>query len=167
MDGEECVRRAAELVPVLRERAPQAEALRRVLQETIDDLCRADLFRGAVPERFGGCGFDFDFILSVAAELGRGCGATAWCYSNWACPTWVVGMYPEQAQEEYWASGANTLCASALNPTGATSLTAVVGGYRLSGQWDFTSGCDAATWVLVMGAGPVGVLVFLVPRADW
>src|SRR5262249_6553003 len=46
-------------------------------------------------------------------------------------------------------------------------VTAVPGGYRLSGQWDFASGCDAATWVLVMGAGPVGVLVFLVPRADW
>jgi 3-hydroxy-9,10-secoandrosta-1,3,5(10)-triene-9,17-dione monooxygenase len=167
MDREECVRRAAELVPVLRERAPQAEALRRVPQETIDDLCRADLFRGAVPERFGGCGFDFDFILSVAAELGRGCGSTAWCYSNWAGPTWVVGMYPEKAQEEYWATGANTLCASALNPTGATSLTAVAGGYRLSGQWDFTSGCDAATWVLVLGAVPAGVLTFLVPRSDW
>jgi hypothetical protein len=45
MDREECVRRAAELVPVLRERAPQAEALRCIPQATIDDLCRADLLR--------------------------------------------------------------------------------------------------------------------------
>jgi 3-hydroxy-9,10-secoandrosta-1,3,5(10)-triene-9,17-dione monooxygenase len=76
-------------------------------------------------------------------------------------------MYPAQAQEEYWATGANTLCASGLNPAGTTSLTAVAGGYRLSGQWDFASGCDAATWVLVMGAGPAGVLLFLVPRSDF
>jgi alkylation response protein AidB-like acyl-CoA dehydrogenase len=167
MDREELIRRAAELVPVLRERAPQAEALRCVPQETIDALCRADLLRAPLPERFGGLGLDFDIILSVAAELGRGCGATAWCYGNWAAANWVVGMYPAQAQEEFWATGANTLCASALNPAGATSLTAVAGGYRLSGRWDFTSGCDAATWVLVLGPVPAGVLTFLVPRSDF
>ena len=166
MDREACVRRAAELVPVLRERAPQAETLRCVPQETIDDLCRADLLRAPLPERFGGCGLDFDIILSVAAELGRGCGSTAWCYGVWAASNWIVGMYPAQAQEEFWATGTNTFCAGSLNPAGATSLTAVAGGYRLSGQWDFASGCDAATWVLVMGAGPPGVLLFLVPRSD-
>jgi alkylation response protein AidB-like acyl-CoA dehydrogenase len=167
MDREECVRRAAELVPVLRERAPQAEALRCIPQATIDDLCRADLLRALVPERFGGCGLDLDLIPSVAAELGRGCGSTAWCYGIWAASNWAVGMYQAQAQEEYWANGINTLCANSLNPAGATSVTAVPGGYRLSGQWDFASGCDTATWVLVMGAGPAGVLVFLVPRADF
>ena len=166
MDREECVRRAAGLVPVLRERAPQAEALRCIPQETIDDLCRADLLRAPLPARFGGLGLDFDSLLTVAAELGRGCGSTAWCYGVWAAAG-DLGMYPEQAQEEYWATGANTLCASGLNPAGTTSLTAVAGGYRLSGQWDFASGCDAATWVLVMGAGPAGVLLFLVPRLDF
>ena len=167
MDREALVRRAAELVPVLRERAPQAEALRCVPPETVDDLCRADLLRAPLPERFGGLGLDFDSILTVAAELGRGCGSTAWCYGVWASDSWVVGMYPEQAQEEYWATGANTLCASCLNPAGTTSLTAVADGYRLSGQWDFASGCDAATWVLVLGAGPAGVLLCLVPRSDF
>jgi len=167
MDREAFVRQAAELVPVLRERAPQAEALRCVPQETIDDLGRADLLRVPVPERFGGCGLDVDLIPSVAAELGRGCGSTAWCYGIWTAGNWAVGMYPMQAQEEYWATGANTLCANSLNPAGATSVTAVAGGYRLSGQWDFASGCDAATWVLVMGAGPAGVLMFLVPRSDF
>ena len=167
MDREECVRRAAELVPVLRERAPQAEALRCIPQETIDDLCRADLLRAPVPERFGGCGLDVDLIPTVAAELGRGCGSTAWCYGIWAAGNWAVGMYPAPAQEEYWATGINTLCANSLNPAGATRVTVVPGGYRLSGQWDFASGGDAATWALVMGAGPAGVLVFLVPRADF
>ena len=101
MDREALIRRAAGFVPVLRERAPQAEVLRCVPQETIDDLCRADLLRAPLPERFGGCGLDFDVILSVAAELGRGCGSTAWCYGVWASANWVVGMYPAQAQEEY------------------------------------------------------------------
>jgi alkylation response protein AidB-like acyl-CoA dehydrogenase len=120
-----------------------------------------------VPERFGGLGLDFDSILSVAAELGRGCGSTAWCYGVWASTSWMVGMYPAQAQEEYWATGANTLCAGSLNPAGATNLTAVAGGYRLSGQWAFASGCDAATWALIGGVGPAGVLMFLIPQSDF
>src|SRR5262249_45818825 len=125
MNREELVRRAAGVVPVLRERAPQAEALRCIPQETIDDLCRADLLRAPVPARFGGCGLDVDLIPSVAAELGRGCGSTAWCYGIWAAGNWVVGMYPAQAQEEYWATGIQTLCANSLNPAGATRVTPV------------------------------------------
>jgi 3-hydroxy-9,10-secoandrosta-1,3,5(10)-triene-9,17-dione monooxygenase len=167
MDREGLIMRATALVPVLRERAPQAEALRCMPQETIDDLCRADLLRAVLPTRFEGHGLDFDIILDVAAELGRGCGSTAWCYGNWAVTNWVAGMYPAQAQEEYWSSGPNTFCASGLNPAGTTSLTAVAGGYRLSGQWDFASGCDAATWMLIVGAGPPGVLACLVPRSDF
>jgi hypothetical protein len=167
MDRAELIRRATALVPVLRERAPQAEALRCMPQETIDDLCRADLLRAVLPARCGGLGLDFDIIRDVAAELGRGCGSTAWCYGNWAVINWVAGMYPAQAQEEYWAAGPNTFCASGLNPAGTASLTAVTGGYRLSGQWDFASGCDAATWMLIVGAGPPGVLACLVPRAEF
>jgi alkylation response protein AidB-like acyl-CoA dehydrogenase len=167
MDREELVSRAAGLVSMLREQAARAETLRCAPHETIEALCRAHLLRAPVPKRFGGLGLDFDVILSVAAELGRGCGSTAWVYGVWAADSWLVGMYPERAQDEYWATGPNTLCASALNPGGASSLTAVDGGYRLSGHWDFASGCDAATWMLVLGAGPPGVLGFLVPRADF
>jgi 3-hydroxy-9,10-secoandrosta-1,3,5(10)-triene-9,17-dione monooxygenase len=161
------MRRAAELVPALRERAAQAEALRQVPEETIDALCRADLLRLLVPERYGGFGLDVDVVLSVAAELGRGCGSTAWCYSIWAGCPWLVGMYPEQAQEEYWATGVNTLAAGVFNPAGTTALTAVEDGYRLSGQWDFASGCDPATWMIVFAQGPTGPLMFLVPRSDF
>jgi hypothetical protein len=60
MDRENIMRQAAALVPVLQERAPQAEALRCVPQATVDDLCRTDLIRAPLPERFGGLGFDFD-----------------------------------------------------------------------------------------------------------
>jgi 3-hydroxy-9,10-secoandrosta-1,3,5(10)-triene-9,17-dione monooxygenase len=151
---------------VLQERAAQTEALRRVPEETIEALCWADLLRVSVPTRYGGLGLDVDVMLDVGAELGRGCGSTAWCYGIWASCNWFVGMYPEQTQEEYWAKGINTLSAGSLNPAGATDVVGVDGGYRLSGQWDFASGCDAATWIVVPGVGPAGPLLFLLPRSD-
>src|SRR4051794_14159021 len=53
-DRDEYIQRAAQLVPVLQERAAQTEALRRVPEETIDTLCAADLLRVLVPARYGG-----------------------------------------------------------------------------------------------------------------
>jgi 3-hydroxy-9,10-secoandrosta-1,3,5(10)-triene-9,17-dione monooxygenase len=75
-------------------------------------------------------------------------------------------MFPEQAQQEYWAASVDTLSSTGLNPAGA-QVTVVEGGYRLSGHWDFSSGCDDSTWALVAGIGPEGMLYFLVPRADY
>jgi alkylation response protein AidB-like acyl-CoA dehydrogenase len=101
MDREECVGRAAGLVPVLRERAPQAEALRCVPQETIDDLCRADLLRAPLPERFGGGGLDFDVILRVAAELGRGWRARVLSPPVGFCdPRHLVRVWPSRDGEQ-------------------------------------------------------------------
>ena len=42
--------RAAELVPVLRERAARTEELRRVPAETVKDILSAGLYRIGVPE---------------------------------------------------------------------------------------------------------------------
>ena len=73
------------------------------------DLHETEALRAAQPSRFGGIGLNFDAVFDVAAELGRGCGSTAWCYSIWASHNWIAGMFPEQAQEEYWAKSYDTL----------------------------------------------------------
>ncbi|HEY7215731.1 MAG TPA: acyl-CoA dehydrogenase family protein, partial [Thermoanaerobaculia bacterium] len=101
---EELLGRAAALAPVLKERAARTEALRQIPPETVQDLIAAGLLRIATPDRYGGHGIEYDAIFDVGWELGRGCGSTAWCYSVWAVHTWIVGHFPEQAQEEFFAS---------------------------------------------------------------
>ena len=162
---EEMVQRAAALVPRLRERAAQTEQLRRLPDETIADLVDAGLLRIGNPERFGGLGFDIDAGYEVTMELGRGCGSAAWCYSILTNHNWLLGHWPEQAQEEYFADSPDTLGASSLDP-GRARVEVVPGGYRLSGRWSFASGCDAASWVMVGGLGPDGLHYFLVPIAQ-
>lgn len=166
MDRQEWVRRAAELVPMLRQRAAETEALRRIPRETIDALHAAEVLRAVQPKRFGGLGCDFDVAFDIAAELGRGCGSTAWCYGIWASHTWLAGMFPERAQEDYWADSPQTLSSTSFNPSRG-KVTAVPGGYRVSGQWDFSSGCDAASWVLLVGNNPNGPLFMMLPRCDY
>jgi 3-hydroxy-9,10-secoandrosta-1,3,5(10)-triene-9,17-dione monooxygenase len=115
--------------------------------------------------RFGGLGLDFDVVFDVAAELGRGCGSTAWCYSIWASHNWLAGMFPERAQEEYWGDSPDTLSSTSFNPSRG-KVAATEGGYEVSGRWDFSSGCDAASWVLVIGNGPEGPLMLMLPKCD-
>jgi 3-hydroxy-9,10-secoandrosta-1,3,5(10)-triene-9,17-dione monooxygenase len=118
-----------------------------------------------VPERFGGAGIEYDLAYDVAAELGRGCGAAAWCYSLWTVHAWMVGHFPERAQIEFFNSGPDVLCASSFAPPVGLQAEPCQGGLRISGRWQFSSGSDPAHWVM-LGVGALGVLA-LVPRADF
>lgn len=157
---------ASALVPVLKERAAQTEQLRQVPPESINDLLASGLIRIGTPDRFGGAGLDIDTAFAVSWELGRGCGSTAWCYTVWTAHNWWLGYFPERCQEEYFATGPDTLSASAINPAGGTAER-VSGGFRVSGRWAFSSGSDAASWMIVAcRAGSDDKLWLLLPRAD-
>src|SRR5712692_813190 len=162
---DELIGRAAALVPALRERAARAEEQRRISSETIAEIQSAGLLRLASPDPYGGFGLDCDTAFEVEAELGRGCGSTAWCYGVWAIHNWATGLFPEEAQEEYYADP-DVLSSSSYYPTDA-HVTPVEGGYQISGRWSFSSGCDAAGWVTLGGLGPAGLLWFLVPASDY
>jgi 3-hydroxy-9,10-secoandrosta-1,3,5(10)-triene-9,17-dione monooxygenase len=160
--------RATRLVPVLRQRAAEAERLRQVPRETVDDLIASGLIRVGNPDRYGGHGVDIDTAHELAWHLARGCGSTGWCYSLWTVHNWWLGHFPERVQDEFFAGGPDTLFSSGLNPASGRAEP-VDGGYRVSGRWAFSSGCDAARWVMVAapGAARGSVLWLLVPRGDY
>jgi 3-hydroxy-9,10-secoandrosta-1,3,5(10)-triene-9,17-dione monooxygenase len=153
-------------LPKLKERAVAAEEQRRLPAESIADLREAGLFRIAVPARYGGLCDDLDLMYDVAWELGRACGSTAWCYSVWAIHSWIVGHFPERAQEDYFADGPDVLCSSSLS-AGSSVVRPATGGFRLSGRWRFSSGSHASTWAVLGAAFPEGLRWVLLPRADY
>ena len=77
-----------------------------------------------------------------------------------------MSLFPEEAQEEYWADSPDTLSSTSFDPARGR-VAAADGGYRLSGQWDFSSGCDDAVGVLLIANGPDGPLMLLLPRPDY
>ena len=162
----ELLDRAVGLVPVLKERADRAEELRRIPDETVSDVLATGLHRIGVPRKFGGLDVSYALALDVAAELGRGCPSTSWCYGLWAAHSWLVGFWPLQAQLEVFDESPDTLLSSSLNP-GKSTCEPVEGGYRLSGRWEFSSGCDHAGWVMV-GIPGIGRRAWaLIPRCDF
>jgi 3-hydroxy-9,10-secoandrosta-1,3,5(10)-triene-9,17-dione monooxygenase len=162
----ELLQRASKLVPVFKKRAARTEELRQVPSESVQELLSSGLYRIGVPKRFGGLDVDYGLSLDVAVELGRGCPSTSWCYGLWTAHAWLVGYWPFPAQEEVFGSSPDALCSSSLN-TGKSSIAPADGGYRLSGRWEFSSGCDSADW-LMLGVGGIGERNWaLVPRGDY
>lgn len=163
--AEDAMRIASEMVPVLKERAADTEKIRRIPHETVRDILSSGLVRIGVPKRFGGLDVRYGAILEVAAELARGCASTAWCYALWSAHAWMAGHWPLRAQEEVFADGMDVLCSSAFDPKGA-SIEPVDGGFRLSGRWEFSSGCDAASWLMLGVERGAAWTIALVPREE-
>jgi alkylation response protein AidB-like acyl-CoA dehydrogenase len=158
--------RARQLVPTLRARAEETEKLRRIPDETLADFTSSGLLQAGNPARYGGyAGIDYDDIFEIIMELGRGCGSSAWCYAVWTVHNWMLGFFSEQAQQEYYSTGPLTLCSSSYDPTKGKAER-VSGGYRLSGHWDFSSGCDAASWFMLGATSDNGALMLLLPRNE-
>lgn len=157
MDRQELIERARRLVPALRERAPHAEELRRLPDTTQQDLIHSGLYRIYLPRAYGGYELDYQLQVDIAAELGRGCGSTAWVWSIVASHSWVHGMMDPRAQDEVWSADPDALIASAFPAAGA-AVTPTGDGYLLDGTWSFASGIDVCDWVH---------LNLLVPASEW
>lgn len=112
-----------------------------------------DLLNLAKPARYGGPDMGVDTVLRVARELARGDGSMGWVYSVVGVHDHLVGLYPKEVQDAYWAS-ARPMCASSYLPTTA-KVEQVEGGYVLDGPWPFSSGIDFCDWVVVGGWVPM------------
>lgn len=152
---DDLLQRAAALLPALQARVAQTEQLRQMPRETVQDLQASGLIRLGNPQRYGGLGLEYDAAFAIDWLLGTVCGSTAWCYALWTVHNWWVGHFPLQAQEEFFAEGPDVLASSALNPTRGQAEP-VPGGFRVSGRWSYSSGCDAASWAMLAVPGPQG-----------
>src|ERR1700756_525541 len=169
---EELLARAEALIPVLRERAPRAEQLRRLPAERIADLHWSGLFRILQPARVGGSELPYRALFELTAVIGQGCGSTASGLGNLGAHHWLLGMWHPEAQDEIWGESPDSLISSAL-PFARRRAPRGEGGYRLSRRWPFSSGVDAAGWN-IFGAvvsdeetGQSEHRMFLVPARDY
>ncbi|MBO0737557.1 MAG: flavin-dependent monooxygenase, partial [Alphaproteobacteria bacterium] len=160
------------LLPVLRERAADAERLRRLPDETLADFQQAGLFRALQPKRYGGYELDPDVFYTAVIETAAVCGSSAWILGVIGVHNWHLAIFPPRAQEDVWGEDTGIQLSTSLAPTG--TVERVKGGYRLSGRWSFSSGCDFCHWAVLGGivapvesGQPPEARVFLVPRRDY
>ncbi len=139
--------RARGLIPRLAERASAAAAARKVPAETIAEYRAAGIMRILQPRRFGGMQGRFSLFSRIVEELTYGCASSAWVYAVLAEHQWIIAQYPEQAQIDVWSNDPEAVASSSLAPRAAAKR--VPGGWRLSGRYPFSSGCDYAQWAIL------------------
>ncbi|MBO0851070.1 MAG: flavin-dependent monooxygenase, partial [Pseudonocardia sp.] len=134
-------------------------------------LQEAGLFRMLQPARFGGYEADPVAFYTAIRMIASACGSTGWVASVIGVHPWQLALFPARAQDDVWGEDPHTRMSSSYAPTGKARK--VHGGYRLSGRWSFSSGCDHASWVLLGGivaddeGNRVDFKTFLVPIADY
>jgi 3-hydroxy-9,10-secoandrosta-1,3,5(10)-triene-9,17-dione monooxygenase len=168
----ELLQRARSLLPSLRERAVEADQSRCVPAATIEDIQAAGLMKILQPKRYGGYEMNPRVFYEVQMTLAEGCMSTAWVYGVLGVHPWQLALFDVRAQDEVWGSDSSTLIGSTYMPVG--KVTRVDGGFKLSGRWAFSSGCDHVAWIF-LGAmvppaeqgGAPEYRTFLLPKADF
>jgi 3-hydroxy-9,10-secoandrosta-1,3,5(10)-triene-9,17-dione monooxygenase len=169
---DEYLNRLRKLLPAVRDRALRAERLRRLPDETFAEFQEAGVFRAMQPRRYGGFELDPGIFYQAVMEVAAACGSSGWIYGVLAAHNWHLALFPPQAQEDVWGSDDSIQLATSLAPTG--KIERVPGGFRVSGRWSFSSGCDFCRWVILGGVAPAAeegappdLRTFLVPRSDY
>jgi alkylation response protein AidB-like acyl-CoA dehydrogenase len=157
--------RTAALVPMLRARAADTEAARRVSPASLDALSDAGVFRMMAPKRYGGAETDFQTQSEVLAAIARGCPSTSWVATIYSAMAWVAGVFPDEAQDEVLAGG-DPRISGVLSPTGTALRQG--GGFVVNGRWPFNTGCHGSEWTLIvalLGAGSDALPMCLLVRS--
>ena len=164
--------RAAAMRDELRARQGETEAQGR-LSDTINQrFVDAGFYRAIQPRIFGGYEFGVPDFMRVMMEVSRGCPESGWVLSLTAGHAHLFASFPAEAQIEVYGRDGEFRAPGVPPPSGRA--VPVSGGYRVTGAWDYVSGCDIATHfiggALLRDPGseaPRGSIVIVFDRDDY
>lgn len=169
--AEEMIKRAQEIIPFLREKSMGCEKSGKVPEENIALLKEIGCFKILQPKVYGGYELSPAVFYRVVQEIGSGCPSTGWVLMVLGVHNWEIALMDPRAAQEVWRDDNKILISSSYVPFGNAKKTE--GGYIVSGNWKFSSGCDHAQWAFLGalvfpedGSEP-DLRVFLVPRTEY
>lgn len=138
--------RTRALIPLLRANQDRTEQARRVVDENIEALSHAGVFKMTVAKRYGGYESSAMEQYDVLSEISRGCPSTGWVATILTAMIWNTGLFPDEAQDEVFADP-NVRVASVFAPGG--NARPVDGGVVVTGRWPFNTGCQNSQWAIL------------------
>lgn len=151
----ELIEKARALVPIIKERAQEAEDNGHIHDETMAAISKAGLLRVLQSKDYGGYELSPEVFYEIQSIIGEGDMSAAWLYGVLGVHPWQLALFDKKAQDEIYGvngSKADTIVASTYMPTGMG--TPVEGGVKLSGSWGFSSGSKHSEWVILGGIIP-------------
>ena len=145
----------------------QGRSQRQVPVESMDILKASGFMRAVLPDRWGGLEVTPQEFFAASLKVAEQDMSTAWVAGILAVHAYQLALMSEQALEDVYSAGPDTLISSSYNPAGGR-VRVCDGGFMLSGRWGWSSGSAHCTWVLLGAIVPgEGYRTFLVPRADY
>ena len=147
------VARARGLAPLIESEADAAEDATTTTAPVVEALKDAGLFWIQVPRELGGSEVDVATALAVFEALAHADGSTGWSAMANITSSCFAAIYTgADAASAMFGDGARGIHAGMLGPVGTARR--VEGGYRVSGRYQFGSGCAHASYI---GAGTIEV----------
>jgi alkylation response protein AidB-like acyl-CoA dehydrogenase len=137
------------ILPEIASRAERCEELRMVPPENAATLRRIGYLRALVPRAYGGGEEDLVDLYRAGRLLASACPSTAWAMQLLMGHSFLVTAFSKQAQDDVWGSSPDVVACSSFAAMG--KFERVPGGIRVSGKYQFASGCDHADWAIVGG----------------
>jgi alkylation response protein AidB-like acyl-CoA dehydrogenase len=138
------VARARELGDAIVAGADEIERTRRIPEPLLGRLHASRLFRMLLPRSAGGDEAEPAVYVAGIEELARHDASVAWNVFV-ANSSALIAPFLEPAANR--AIFADPRAIVSWGPPNASRAQAVDGGYRVSGRWDFSSGCRQASWM--------------------
>jgi alkylation response protein AidB-like acyl-CoA dehydrogenase len=135
------------ILPRLAASTHESDKLRRLSDDAANALRESGLARTITPKQFGGYELSPSVHIRACAEIGNVCSAASWVLMVCVAHDYIIGRFPEECQREVYEGDADNLVAGSLAPAGV--MEQVEGGWRLTGRWQFGSGCDHSPWFIV------------------
>ena len=147
IDAQPLVQAASALQPMLRKYHDEIEREQRMPPALVEQLREAGFYKMVIPRELGGLQVDTLTYLRVVELLAEGAGSVGWNLGNGGVGQLVTLGLPDEGVHEIYAERADTIIAGTAVPGGGRAVP-VAGGYRVSGRWQFGSGCQEASWML-------------------
>ncbi len=156
----EALARARAMRPLLEAHGPGMDRARELSPEVLEALYEADFFRLLNPASIGGAALPLPLFAEVTEALAQGDASAAWCICQGNVSTMSSATYldPEVARALF-GDRRSALAWGARH--GRARAVPILGGYRVTGAWDFGSGSRHAT---LLGAHVPVVLADGTPR---
>ncbi|HEX3635017.1 MAG TPA: acyl-CoA dehydrogenase family protein [Paraburkholderia sp.] len=139
------------LIDEIERRRDEFDGLSHVPRDMVAKMKRAGIYRASTPRRFGGDALPPPRFLEILERLAIADGSTAWVAAFGSANTYLAAL-PIETQAKIYARGPDQVFAGGLYPPQKAERTE--GGFSVSGQWRFASGCKGADWI---GVGIGGV----------
>jgi alkylation response protein AidB-like acyl-CoA dehydrogenase len=140
----DAVGRARDVASLIAASADEIEQTQRFPPALLGALHDARLFRMLLPRSAGGDEVEPWTYFSAVAETGRHDASVAWCIFVANSSALIAAFLAPGIAAEIFADPRVTI---AWGPPNAHRALAVPGGYRVTGRWDFASGCRHASWM--------------------